>query len=194
MKISETEIGCIVLAAGESSRLGYPKALIEVGEETLVSWISRRLTELGLSPVVVTRNELYQKVKESVGDIEVIINYSPESGRTGTVKEGLKFLNMDSGGPDRILIVPVDRPGFSKATVEFLMSKVSSTCPTFDGRGGHPLLISEEDCTRILKSPSDIPLNKVIYPQRIPVDDRFLHLNVDTKDDVDRFLRAVEFL
>ncbi len=194
MKISETEIGCIVLAAGESSRLGYPKALIEVGEETLVSWISRRLTELGLSPVVVTRNELYEKVKESVGDIEVIINYSPESGRTGTVKEGLKFLKMDSGGPDRILIVPVDRPGFSKATVEFLMSKVSSTCPTFDGRGGHPLLISEEDCNRILKSPSDIPLNKVIYPQRIPVDDRFLHLNVDTKDDVDRFLRAVEFL
>ena len=48
MKISETEIGCIVLAAGESSRLGYPKALIEVGEETLVSWISRRLTEMGL--------------------------------------------------------------------------------------------------------------------------------------------------
>ena len=80
MKVSDTEIGCIVLAAGESSRLGYPKALIEVGEETLVSWISRRLTELGLSPVIVTRNELYQKVKDSVGDVDVIINYSPESG------------------------------------------------------------------------------------------------------------------
>ena len=72
MKISETEIGCIVLAAGESSRLGYPKALIEVGEETLVSWISRRLTELGLSPVVVTRNELYQKVKDYYSKVSSI--------------------------------------------------------------------------------------------------------------------------
>ena len=135
MKVSDTEIGCIVLAAGESSRLGYPKALIEVGEETLVSWISRRLTELGLSPVIVTRNELYQKVKDSVGDVDVIINYSPESGRTGTVKEGLKFLRRDSREPSRILIVPVDRPGFSQSTVEFLMSKVSSTCPVFEGRG-----------------------------------------------------------
>ena len=194
MKVSDTEIGCIVLAAGESSRLGYPKALIEVGGETLVSWISRRLSELGLSPVIVTRNELYQKVKDSVGDVDVIINYSPESGRTGTVKEGLKFLRRDSRGPPRILIVPVDRPGFSQSTVKFLMSKVSSTCPVFDGRGGHPLLVSEEDCDKILKTPSDVPLNKVICPQRIPVDDRYLHLNIDTKDDVDEFLRAVEFL
>ena len=141
-----------------------------------------------------TRNELYQKVKDSVGDVDVIINYSPESGRTGTVKEGLKFLRMDSRGPPRILIVPVDRPGFSQSTVKFLMSKVSSTCPVFDGRGGHPLLVSEEDCDKILKTPSDVPLNKVICPQRIPVDDRYLHLNIDTKDDVDEFLRAVEFL
>ena len=194
MKVSDTEIGCIVLAAGESSRLGYPKALIEVGGETLVSWISRRLSELGLSPVIVTRNELYQKVKDSVGDVDVIINYSPESGRTGTVKEGLKFLRRDSRGPPRILIVPVDRPGFSQSTVKFLMSKVSSTCPVFDGRGGHPLLVSEEDCDKILKTPSDVPLNKVICPQRIPVNDRYLHLNIDPKDDVDEFLRAVEFL
>ena len=57
MKVINSEIGCIVLAAGESSRLGHPKALIEVGGETLVSWVSRRLTELGLSPVIVTRNE-----------------------------------------------------------------------------------------------------------------------------------------
>ena len=66
VKVINSEIGCIVLAAGESSRLGHPKALIEVGGETLVSWVSRRLTELGLSPVIVTRNELYQKVKDSV--------------------------------------------------------------------------------------------------------------------------------
>jgi CTP:molybdopterin cytidylyltransferase MocA len=142
----------------------------------------------------VTRNELYQKVKDSVGDVDVIINYSPESGRTGTVKEGLKFLRRDSRGPPRILIVPVDRPGFSQSTVEFLMSKVSSTCPVFEGKGGHPLLVSKEDCDTILKASSDVPLNKVISPQRIPVDDRYLHLNIDTKEDVDRFLRAVEFL
>ena len=74
------------------------------------------------------------------------------------------------------------------------MSKVSSTCPTFEGRGGHPLLVSEEDYNTILKVSSDVPLNKVIYPQRIPVEDRYLHLNVDTEEDVDRFLRAVEFL
>ena len=33
------EIGCIVLAAGRSSRLGSPKALIKVGGESLISWI-----------------------------------------------------------------------------------------------------------------------------------------------------------
>ncbi len=87
-----SEIGCILLAAGRSSRLGSPKALIEVGGVSLISWMLTRLNGLGLRPVVVTRENLVDEIRESVGDAEIIVNENPELGRTGSVKKGLSYL------------------------------------------------------------------------------------------------------
>ena len=194
MTVSDFGIGCVVLAAGESSRLGRPKALIDIMGEPLISWITGRLVKLGFAPVIVTRMEIYDAIKNSVGDVDVVINQRPELGRTGTVKEGLKFINDKYGGGLDILIVPVDRPGFSLSTVELLISKEDSTCPTYGGKGGHPLLVSKQDCNKIMMARSDAPLNRVISPRRMPVNDKYLHFNLDTKKDVDEFLMVVKFL
>ena len=86
------EIGCIVLAAGRSSRLGSPKALIEVGGVSLISWILTRLNGSGLRPVVVTRENLADEIRESVGDVEIIVNEKAVRGRSGSVKIGLSYL------------------------------------------------------------------------------------------------------
>ena len=189
-----SEIGCIVLAAGRSSRLGSPKALIKVGGESLISWILTRLNGLGLRPVVVTRENLADEVRESVGDAEIIVNENAELGRTGSVKKGLSYLKERMRNENGALIVPVDRPGFSISTVELLVSSKSSSCPSKDGRGGHPLFVDRHDIERILESASDEPLNSIIDPERILVEDPYLHLNIDTSEDVDEFLKVVEFL
>tara|TARA_Y100000996_G_scaffold371872_1_gene320471 strand:- start:656 stop:1231 length:576 start_codon:yes stop_codon:yes gene_type:complete len=188
------EIGCIVLAAGRSSRLGSPKALIKVGGESLISWILTRLNGLGLRPVVVTRENLADEVRESVGDAEIIVNENAELGRTGSVKKGLSYLKERMRNENGALIVPVDRPGFSISTVELLVSSKSSSCPSKDGRGGHPLFVDRHDIERILESASDEPLNSIIDPERILVEDPYLHLNIDTSEDVDEFLKVVDFL
>jgi|TARA_B100001758_G_scaffold13685_1_gene9964 molybdenum cofactor cytidylyltransferase len=188
------EIGCIVLAAGRSSRLGSPKALIEVGGVSLISWILTRLNGSGLRPVVVTRENLADEIRESVGDVEIIVNENAERGRTGSVKKGLSYLKERMRNENGALIVPVDRPGFSISTVELLVSSKSSSCPSKDGRGGHPLFVDRHDIERILQSASDEPLNSIIDPERILVEDPYLHLNIDTSEDVDEFLKVVDFL
>ena len=188
------EIGCIVLAAGRSSRLGSPKALIEVGGVSLISWILTRLNGSGLRPVVVTRENLADEIRESVGDVEIIVNENAERGRTGSVKKGLSYLKERMGNENGALSVPVDRPGFSISTVELLVSSKSSSCPSKDGRGGHPLFVDRHDIERILESASDEPLNSIIDPERILVEDPYLHLNIDTSEDVDEFLKVVDFL
>tara|TARA_B100000965_G_scaffold36848_1_gene27201 strand:- start:23624 stop:24211 length:588 start_codon:yes stop_codon:yes gene_type:complete len=189
-----SEIGCILLAAGRSSRLGSPKALIEVGGVSLISWMLTRLNGLGLRPVVVTRENLVDEIRESVGDAEIIVNENPELGRTGSVKKGLSYLKERMKDEIGILIVPVDRPGFSISTVELLVSSRSSSCPSKDGRGGHPLFVDSHDIERILESASNEPLNSIINPERILVGDPYLHLNIDTSEDVDEFLKVVDFL
>ena len=87
-------IGCVILAAGRSSRLGKPKALIEVEGVSLISWILSRLAKVGLRPIVVTREELVEKIRDSVGDIEIIVNEEPELGRTGSVKKAVSYTHL----------------------------------------------------------------------------------------------------
>ena len=158
-------IGCVILAAGRSSRLGKPKALIEVEGVSLISWILSRLAKVGLRPIVVTREELVENIRDSVGDIEIIINEEPELGRTGSVKKGLNYLKEKKVGDHGILIVPVDRPGFSISTLELLISMKSSSCPSSGGKGGHPLIVDVDDIEKILEAPSDSPLNSIIKPK-----------------------------
>ena len=184
-------IGCVILAAGRSSRLGKPKALIEVEGVSLSSRILSRLAKVGLRPIVVTREELVENIRDSVGDIEIIINEEPELGRTGSVKKGLNYLKEKKVGDQGILIVPVDRPGFSISTLELLISMKSSSCPSSGGKGGHPLIVDVDDIEKILEAPSDSPLNSIIKPKKIDVEDEFLHMNLDTQKDVDDFLMVV---
>ena len=183
----ETEVGCVVLAAGSSKRLGQPKALVDLGGCNLVGWVVSRLRKHGLNPVVVTNESLFEDVLESV-DCDVVCNPEPDLGRTGTVQMGIKRIGLD---PERrFLIVPVDRPGFSDSTLSSLLSSKITACPSMDGRGGHPLLLSGEDAVRVLESVPSEPLKGLIEPSRLEVSDPFLHLNVDLPSDLEALEEA----
>ena len=175
------DIGCVVLAAGSSERLGQPKALVKVGEGNLVGWLVSRLRAKGLEPLVVTNENIIEEVTDSV-DCRVIVNPDPGAGRTGTLQVGISHL--ESNIRPRILVVPVDRPGFSDSTLESLISSVATSCPAKGGKGGHPILLSAEDVARVIQSPPSTALRDLIDPRRIEVADPHLHLNVDRQEDL----------
>ena len=54
-----------------------------------------------------------------------------------------------------------------------------------------PLIVDGDDIEKILQAPSDSPLNSIIKPNKIDVEDEFLNINIDTQKDVDDFLRIV---
>jgi|TARA_B110000263_G_scaffold188624_1_gene166237 molybdenum cofactor cytidylyltransferase len=175
------DIGCVVLAAGSSARLGQPKALIKVGDGNLIGWLVSRLRAKGLDPLVVTNEDIIEEVTNSV-DCRVIVNPEPEAGRTGTLQVGISHLESDIR--QRVLVVPVDRPGFSDSTLEALISSAATSCPTEGGKGGHPILLSAEDVARVIQSPPSTSLRDLIDPHRIEVSDSHLHLNVDRQEDL----------
>lgn len=179
----------IILAAGASQRLGEPKALVEVGESTLVEMVAGCLVEADLEVTIVTRAELADRIRELLPEAHLVINPEPEAGRTGSIQCGL-----DSIGVGPVLIVPVDRPGFSLATVTALCEAETTSCPSKDRRGGHPIALSAADCERIREANPDTPLRDLIEPQRIEVADPYLHLNIDTPADVEELRRVAEDL
>ena len=178
---------CIVLAAGASSRLGQPKALAQIQGKPLIQYLVERLESKGLEPVIVTRAEISVDLMLAVPNRTIVINPAPDMGRTGSLQCGLKQI-LDTKGGERgfkLMVVPVDRPGFSDSTLKIIMQQDKCVCPSKDGRGGHPLLLMADDVARIRTANPDTPLRDLCTPERIEVDDLHLHFNLDTPSDLE---------
>ena len=177
--VSLGQIDAIVLTAGASKRLGEPKALVDIHGESLIQILIRKLKGKKLRIIIVTRVELFNEM-EKLGE-KVVINTNPESGRTGSIQCGIKELRSE-----RCLIVPVDRPGFSNNTVEKLINSIETSCPSKNGKGGHPVILSRNDCEEILSRNPNTPLRDIIKPIKIEVNDENLHLNIDFPEDLEK--------
>ena len=68
---------------------------------------------------------------------------------------------------------------------KLLINSKTTSCPTSNGIGGHPVAISIKDSKRILDAHPDTPLRDIITPKRLKVNDKNLHLNIDTIDDLE---------
>lgn len=170
----------VILAAGESKRLGQPKALLKLGEKSLIDFIISRLEILNLDIIIVTNKKLFPELEKfNSNKITLIIPENTEH-RTGNLIAGVKSIE----NPNKILVVPVDRPGWSTKTIKTLLSMEETCCPEFNGKGGHPLLICKSDVFKLINSSVKIPLNEIFYTKKIKVNDPYLHLNIDTENDI----------
>ena len=87
---------CVILAAGSSSRLGMDKALIDVGPQKLISWISQRLSGRVANITIVVNEANFMEISELVSYANVVLNPDPHKGRTGSLKVGID--SIDSSG------------------------------------------------------------------------------------------------
>ena len=179
-------IPAIILAAGASSRLGQAKALVSIGDTNLVGLAHRRLQNAGCSPiVVVTSSELAFDCLTSVPGATIVINKAPQDGRTGSIQCGLMSLCGDHGRtPRRVLIAPVDRPGWNVSMVKRLMESNNSCKPVSGNRSGHPVILADGDIEEVLASYPDEALRDIVSFDSVQVDYQLISLNIDTEQDL----------
>jgi len=182
----------VILAAGSSIRLGRDKALIRIGDGTLVGWLSERVSNKGVAVTVVANKTNVAEISSKLPGSNVVENAEPQKGRTGSLKVGISSIDFSRGHNYRLLVVPVDRPGFSDSTLGRLIDSEGSCCPMRDGRGGHPLLLSPVDVERVRESPVDSPLREIVDPVRFEVIDETLHLNIDTPSDIEELRHRLD--
>lgn len=186
----------MILAAGASTRLGRPKALVPVGSTTLVGLAVKRLLQAGCTPViVVTRASIQYEVTTQAVEATVVVNKSPEEGRTGTVQCGLMALMGDKGRmPRRVLIAPVDRPGWSSKDIPALTEQDTTSTLSYHGRPGHPLMLHAPDIEHVLAADPQTPLRDLISPLLVETSTPHLSLNIDTPDDLLALLKLESIL
>ena len=180
-------IEVLVLAAGLSRRLGQHKAMIDINGHPLVHHIVNRLHRSGMTSITsVTNSDLLADVMLACPSVNVVLNPSPDLGRTESIRCGLRSMIERLGSlPKRVLIVPIDRPGWDENIIKSLVDPGISTYPVSSGRGGHPLYLEEEDIRSVYLSKGDVPLRDIVSWQAVEVDFDSLHLNIDTPEDLE---------
>ncbi len=139
-------IAGLVLAAGESSRMGTDKALLEFRGRTFLETVVEKLREGGIEQVVVVLGHHAQEIGAAVElpGAQVIVNADYRRGQTSSLHAGLKAL--EGSKPDAVVLALVDHPAFSPETVRqlvaaFRASNAAVAIPTCQGRRGHPIVI-----------------------------------------------------
>ena len=186
----------LILAAGASTRFGNrPKALLLVSGEPAVVRLVRISREEGFVPRVVVgvHSTAIRRILRD-GAVDIIENMEWIRGRTGSIQRGLE----EVGGDASVLLWPVDHPFVQAMTLRRLRSAADQDAmgvwfiPTFEGFGGHPVLLKPAVLPRIRNLGPGTPLRRLLIdfgPQvvRVPVDDPGVRANVDTEEDYLRF-------
>ncbi|MFF4411797.1 NTP transferase domain-containing protein [Streptosporangium sp. NPDC001559] len=131
----------LLLAAGGGSRLGAPKALVELDGERLVDRGVRLLREGGCHPVVVVLGAADAQVRGAV----VVRNPDWRTGMGSSLRTGLAALPGDA---ERVVIALADQPSIGPRAVLRLVEAArlgaSVAVATYAGRRRNPVLVARE--------------------------------------------------
>ncbi|SEG84000.1 nicotine blue oxidoreductase [Nonomuraea solani] len=129
-------IAGLVLAAGEGSRLGTPKALVEYAGERLVDRAVRLLEDGGCHPVVVVLGAATVQVRRAV----TVRNPDWRSGMGSSLRIGLGALPDEA---ESVVVALVDQPLIRPEAVRALIgSGAALAVATYAGRRRNPVLIA----------------------------------------------------
>lgn len=149
-------VAALLLSAGESRRMGRPKALLpwpfHYGEgTTLLAHQIAALKAAGVDRVVVVLGHQAEAVRAAVepllpGNLPGVswaVNPHYQQGKTTSVKAGLAALG--NALSDAMLILNVDQPRTAETLRVLLAAHRQGenliTIPTYQGKGGHPVVL-----------------------------------------------------
>lgn len=191
----------IVLAAGESSRYGAPKQLLDWKGEPFVRVSAKRALEAGLSPVIVVTGAYAEQVESAVNDLGVktVRNNKWKDGQSASVKAGISSIQADQAGAAIFLLA--DQPQITASVLQALIEKhaeglASIIAPMVMDRRANPVLFDRRTFPDLLTLEGDAGGRAVFHKHRVEYlpwhDDRLL-FDVDTPEQYRR-LRADETL
>jgi len=194
-------ISAIVLAAGMSSRMGEPKALLPLGGEPMLARVLSTVRRSRAGETVVVLGFGADRVRKGV-DLDTtttVINPDFARGMSSSIRAALCAARPDAGG---FLIVLGDQPFVSSATLDALIERHEASgakilVPTVQGVRGNPVLVDRSLSGEMERIVGDIGCRAMFGRHgddlvEVPVDDPGILVDIDTPEEYRRAAEALE--
>jgi molybdenum cofactor cytidylyltransferase len=180
----------VVLAAGESKRLGTPKQLLEWEGKPFIRVAAEKALKAGLEPVVVVTGAHQNAVEQEIRDLEVDLVHNPKwkEGQSTSVRAGLNSLPEGVGA---VIFFLVDQPKVPVNFIETLVDTHARTLapilvPMVDHKRNNPVLFDQITFKDFSDIEGDAGGRQVFSRYQVtwvPWVDSSVFLDVDTMED-----------
>jgi len=190
-------ISAIILAAGQSKRMGQPKMLLPWGEQTVLTHVISVFQSAGVSDIIIVTGGARVEIEELVSGLNVGINHNDEYAKSemlSSIQCGIRTLTRQT---QAALIGLGDQPQVQERSVRrvceaFFETRSNLVVPSYQMRRGHPWLVASPLWDELLKmdspqSPRDFLSTHAKEIKYVDIDNPSILEDLDTPDDYMKF-------
>ncbi len=190
------QVGAVVLAAGQSRRMGQPKLVLPWGQKTVIEHVVGQVEEAGVQEIVVVTGGAREVVEKALAGCTVHLAHNPDFDRSemlASLQTGIRALSPEI---QAMLVVLGDQPTIVSGVVkqvitEYLETGASLLIPSYQMRRGHPWLVGRELWGDLLEMGLEQTMRdflrkheaRIVY---IQVDTPGILMDIDTPEDYER--------
>lgn len=191
----------IILAAGDSSRMGQPKALLDWHGRPLIEHVLDTARQGGCSKLFVVLGKDAEAIRKGakLDGVTVLVNPEPARGQVSSIQMGMQNLDFST---DCCLVWPVDCPLVEASDVRALIeayagwraSLMRIFMPVYQGERGHPMLVDIGFRQPFMELKEGETARKVIEDnptqvKEVPTDNPGVLTDIDTPEEYEQGLK-----
>lgn len=189
-------VAAVVLAAGESSRMGRPKPLLPLNGDTFLGHLLQELDASSVERAVVVLGHRPEVILEAMPEVaaRAVVNPNYALGQLSSFQVGLDAV----GDPDAALLCLADHPLVTRSVIDAVIAAYESSgrpivIPTYEGRRGHPALFARQLFPELRSAPLDQGARTVVWAHaaevlELPTEEEGIVADIDTPQQYEWWL------
>ena len=193
-------LAAVILAAGESRRMGAPKALLPYRSKNFTEHLLEVTNHprVGIRRIVVGAHAEEIATKVNAGEAKIVINEEWQRGQLSSIQAAVR--SLPAGETSGLLLCPVDHPLVSAKLVARLIEEFEASgklvvLPTYRGKRGHPLIFAASLYAEILAASLEVGARQVVWAHagdvlEVPTEEEGVVLNLNDPETLRRAIEA----
>lgn len=199
--VRQRPLVAVILAAGESRRMGTPKALLPYRETTFIEHLLEITRHSRIAATRIVLGAHLDQIRAKLpGEASIVANPDWRQGQLSSIQAAIRTIPTDETAG--LVLCPVDHPLFSPILIAQLIDAFDSTgqlvvLPVYRGRRGHPVIFAASLYPELLVASPAIGAREVVWAHaaqlhEVPTEEEGVVLNINDPETLRRALENRE--